>query len=70
MGKPYLCQQRRRTIGIGDLPGAFAEYIKVYPQMVIPIPEGVDSRNAALAENVPPPCTGSTSREAKADGSL
>ena len=50
MGRPYLCQQRRRTIGIGDLPGAFAEYIKVYPQMVIPIPEGVDSRNAALAE--------------------
>jgi threonine dehydrogenase-like Zn-dependent dehydrogenase len=50
MGRPYLCQQRRRTIGIGDLTGAFAEYIKVYPQMVIPIPEGVDSRNAALAE--------------------
>ncbi len=50
MGRPYLCQERRRTIGIGDLPGAFAEYIKVYPQMVIPIPEGVDSRNAALAE--------------------
>jgi threonine dehydrogenase-like Zn-dependent dehydrogenase len=50
MGRPQLCQERRRTIGIGDLPGAFAEYIKVYPQMVIPIPEGVDSRNAALAE--------------------
>lgn len=50
MGKPYLCQEWRRTIGIGDLPGAFAEYIKVYPQMVIPIPEGVDSQNAALAE--------------------
>ena len=50
MGRPYLCQERRRTIGIGDLPGAFAEYIKVYPQMIIPIPEGVDSRSAALAE--------------------
>jgi threonine dehydrogenase-like Zn-dependent dehydrogenase len=49
-GRPYLCQARRRTIGIGDLPGAFAEYIKIYPQMAIPIPEGVDSRNAALAE--------------------
>ncbi len=49
-GRPYLCQVRRRTIGIGDLPGAFAEYIKIYPQMAIPIPEGVDSRNAALAE--------------------
>lgn len=50
MGRPQLCQELRRTIGIGDLPGAFAEYIKVYPQMIIPIPEGVDSRNAALAE--------------------
>ena len=37
-------------MGIGDLPGGFAEYIKVYPQMLIPIPVGVDSRNAALAE--------------------
>lgn len=50
MGKPHLCDVQRRTIGIGDLPGAFAEYVKVYPQMLIPIPEGVDSRNAALAE--------------------
>ncbi len=50
MGRPQLCQERRRTIGIGDLPGAFAEYIKVYPQMAIPIPEEIDSRNAALAE--------------------
>jgi len=49
-GRPHLCKEKRRTIGIGDLPGAFAEYIKVYPQMMIPIPEGVDSRNAALAE--------------------
>jgi threonine dehydrogenase-like Zn-dependent dehydrogenase len=50
MGKPHLCGEYRRTIGIGDLPGAFAEYVMVYPQMVIPIPEAVDSRNAALAE--------------------
>jgi threonine dehydrogenase-like Zn-dependent dehydrogenase len=49
-GRPQLCTGGRRTIGIGDLPGAFAEYVKVYPQMVIPIPDGVDSRNAALAE--------------------
>ena len=32
------------------MPGAFAEYIKAYPQMIIPVPDGVDSRNAALAE--------------------
>jgi threonine dehydrogenase-like Zn-dependent dehydrogenase len=51
MARPHLCTNSRRTIGIGDLPGAFAEYVKVYPQMVIPIPAGVDSRNAALAES-------------------
>ncbi|MCE5264845.1 MAG: alcohol dehydrogenase catalytic domain-containing protein [Deltaproteobacteria bacterium] len=50
MGKPHLCGGERRSIGIGDLPGGFAEYVKVYPQMLIPIPAGVDSRNAALAE--------------------
>jgi threonine dehydrogenase-like Zn-dependent dehydrogenase len=50
MGRPHLCTTWRRTIGIGDLPGGFAEYAKVFPQMIIPIPEGVDSRNAALAE--------------------
>jgi threonine dehydrogenase-like Zn-dependent dehydrogenase len=49
-GKQHLCRVQRRTTGIGDLPGGFAEYVKVYPQMLIPIPAGVDSRNAALAE--------------------
>jgi len=50
IGKPYFCPNNRRSIGIGDLSGAFAEYIKVYPQMLIPVPDGVDSQNAALAE--------------------
>jgi threonine dehydrogenase-like Zn-dependent dehydrogenase len=49
-GKQQLCRVHRRTTGIGDLPGSFAEYVKVFPQMLIPIPDGVDSRNAALAE--------------------
>jgi 2-desacetyl-2-hydroxyethyl bacteriochlorophyllide A dehydrogenase len=49
-GKPHMCTTNRRTTGIGDLNGGFAEYVKVFPQMLIPIPEGVDSRNAALAE--------------------
>jgi 2-desacetyl-2-hydroxyethyl bacteriochlorophyllide A dehydrogenase len=49
-GRPHLCRINRRTIGIGDLPGGFAQWVKVFPQMVIPIPEGVDSHNAALAE--------------------
>jgi len=50
LGKPYLCQVDRRTIGLGDFQGGFAEYLKVDPRMLIPIPEGVDSQNAALAE--------------------
>ncbi len=50
MGKPYLCQRDRRTIGLGDFQGGFAEYLKVDPRMLIPIPEGVDSQNSALAE--------------------
>jgi (R,R)-butanediol dehydrogenase/meso-butanediol dehydrogenase/diacetyl reductase len=50
MGKPYFCQINRRSIGIGDLPGGFAEYVKVLPGMLIPVPGGVDSHNAALAE--------------------
>jgi len=49
-GRPYFCQNGRRSIGIGDMPGAFAEYVKVYPDMLIPVPDDVDSRNAALAE--------------------
>src|SRR5512140_3216570 len=49
MGKPQLCTRSRRTIGIGDLPGAFAEYVTVYPQMVIPIANGGDSQNPAQA---------------------
>jgi (R,R)-butanediol dehydrogenase/meso-butanediol dehydrogenase/diacetyl reductase len=49
-GRPYFCQSGRRTIGIGDMPGAFAEYVRVLPQMLIAVPDGVDSRNAALAE--------------------
>jgi len=50
LGKPYLCRVDRRTIGLGDFPGGFAEYLKVDPRMLIPIPEGVDSQNGALAE--------------------
>ncbi|MBW1924183.1 MAG: alcohol dehydrogenase catalytic domain-containing protein [Deltaproteobacteria bacterium] len=50
MGKPYFCQNGRRTIGVGDLPGGFAQYLLAFPDMLIPVPEGVDSENAALAE--------------------
>ncbi|MBI9085513.1 MAG: alcohol dehydrogenase catalytic domain-containing protein [Desulfobacterales bacterium] len=50
MGKPQFCQVHRRLIGLGDLPGAFAEYICVFPSMLIPVPDMVDDENAALAE--------------------
>lgn len=50
MGREQFCQVNRRHIGIGDLPGGFAEYICVYPQMLIAVPAGVDFENAALAE--------------------
>jgi len=49
-GRPHLCRIARRTTGIGDLPGGFAQYVKVFGQMLISIPDGVDSQNAALAE--------------------
>jgi 2-desacetyl-2-hydroxyethyl bacteriochlorophyllide A dehydrogenase len=48
--RPHLCTGNRRTIGVGDLAGGFAEYVKIFPQMVIPIPEGVDSQSSALVE--------------------
>lgn len=50
MNKPYLCRVDRRAIGLGNWPGGFAEYLTADPRMLIPIPEGVDSKNAALAE--------------------
>ncbi len=31
-GKPHLCRVNRRTVGIGDLPGGFAEWVKVFSQ--------------------------------------
>ena len=50
-GKPYFCQSYRRSIGIGDLSGAFAEYFVAYPEMLIPVPAEVAAQNAALAES-------------------
>ncbi len=49
-GLTHFCSEYRRMLGIRDLPGGFAEYIRVFPGMLISIPQGVDSRNAALAE--------------------
>lgn len=49
-GRTPLCQVYRRNVGTGDMQGGFAEYLVAYPQMLIPIPEGAGSRNAATAE--------------------
>ncbi len=49
-GRPYFCQNDRHSIGIGDMPGGFAAYVRVLPAMLIPVPDGVDALNAALAE--------------------
>ncbi|MCB2215716.1 MAG: alcohol dehydrogenase catalytic domain-containing protein [Desulfobulbaceae bacterium] len=50
LGRPHQCAIHRRGIGVRDMPGAFAEYFIVYPQMLITIPPKVDMQNAALAE--------------------
>ncbi len=44
-----LCP-KRQAIGLGDLPGAFAQYVVVPQGMIIPVPEGLDLKIAALAE--------------------
>ncbi|MEJ5377284.1 MAG: alcohol dehydrogenase catalytic domain-containing protein [bacterium] len=44
-----LCP-KRLAIGLGVLPGAFAERLVVPQGMVIPVPEGLDLAMAALAE--------------------
>ena len=39
-----------RGIGLGQLPGAYAEYVRVHPASLLRIPDGVDFRTAALVE--------------------
>ncbi len=48
-GKTNLCINRVH-VGKEQLGGGFAEYMVVYPQMLIPIPEEVDFRRAAMTE--------------------
>jgi 2-desacetyl-2-hydroxyethyl bacteriochlorophyllide A dehydrogenase len=50
-GFPYLCQNSfRRQIPGNNGPGAFAEYIKLRPDMVRTIPDSVDNAEAILIE--------------------
>ena len=39
-----------RGIGLGLLPGAYAEYVRVHPASLLRVPDGVDFRTAALVE--------------------
>jgi (R,R)-butanediol dehydrogenase/meso-butanediol dehydrogenase/diacetyl reductase len=51
LGQYQLCV-KKDWIGIGDKPGGFAEYVKVYPSMLVPVPQHVSDRAAALTEPV------------------
>jgi threonine dehydrogenase-like Zn-dependent dehydrogenase len=48
-GKTHLCVNRLH-VGKGEHGGGFSEYMAVFPKMLIPIPEGVDFRRAAMTE--------------------
>jgi 2-desacetyl-2-hydroxyethyl bacteriochlorophyllide A dehydrogenase len=48
-GQENLCP-KRLAIGLGELPGAFGQYLVVPKGMIIPIPPGLDLALAALAE--------------------
>jgi threonine dehydrogenase-like Zn-dependent dehydrogenase len=49
-GRTTLCNINRVSLGKGEFNGGFAEYLLAYPNMLIPVPEGADSINAAMAE--------------------
>lgn len=50
-GLPNLClDSPKRPLPGLNIPGAYAEYIRVRPDMVRPIPESVPDENAALIE--------------------
>jgi len=48
-GEYQLCTNKH-WIGLGTNPGAFAEYVKAFPTMLLPIPDQVSDRKAALTE--------------------
>jgi (R,R)-butanediol dehydrogenase/meso-butanediol dehydrogenase/diacetyl reductase len=37
-------------IGLGDMPGGYAEYLKVFPSMLLPVPGQVSLRDVALLD--------------------
>lgn len=47
-GNAHVCE-KLGLLGI-DIDGGFAEYVKVTPEQLIPVPEGVEDEQAALVE--------------------
>ena len=50
-GEYQLCL-KKEWIGIGTNPGGFAEYVKVYASMLVPVPGQINDRSAVLTEPV------------------
>jgi (R,R)-butanediol dehydrogenase / meso-butanediol dehydrogenase / diacetyl reductase len=48
-GLQIFCE-RNRGLGMGDLPGAYAEHVRVQAAHCLRIPDGIDLRTAALVE--------------------
>lgn len=48
-GQTNLCREMG-GIGLGDMPGGYAEYLKVFPKMLLHVPEKVSLRDVALLD--------------------
>ncbi|MBI4832158.1 MAG: alcohol dehydrogenase catalytic domain-containing protein [Candidatus Lindowbacteria bacterium] len=48
-GHTNLCREMG-GIGIGDMPGGYAEYLRVFPSMLLKVPDNVTSRDLALMD--------------------
>ncbi len=55
--KCYWCKRNMTNlcrdmggIGIGDMPGAYAKFLKAFPSNLVKLPEGTDLRDAALID--------------------
>lgn len=49
-GLGVFCTHGMKGIGLGQWPGAYAEYIAVSPHHMVRLPDGVDARRGALVE--------------------
>lgn len=49
VGRPNMCTAIE-GIGLGQLPGAYAEFMKVYPEMLLKLPQDVNLQDIALLD--------------------